>query len=46
VFFAIRDAVASLGDYRINPRSTAPATGESIMKALDAVRAAMLGKNK
>jgi len=46
VLFAIRDAVASIGNYRINPPLDAPATGESIMKALDAVRAAMLGKNK
>jgi xanthine dehydrogenase large subunit len=39
VFFAIRDAVAALGDYRINPPLDAPATGESILRAADAVRA-------
>ena len=38
VFFAIRDAVASLGDYRINPPLDAPATGEAILRAVDAVR--------
>jgi len=39
VFFAIRDAIASLGGYRINPPLVAPATGESILRAVDAVRA-------
>ena len=34
------DAVASLGDYRINPPLDAPASGESILRAADAVRAA------
>jgi xanthine dehydrogenase large subunit len=38
VFFAIRDAIASVGDYRINPPLDAPATGEAILKAVDAVR--------
>ncbi len=40
VFFAIRDAIASLGEYRINPPLDAPATGEAILKAINAVRAA------
>jgi xanthine dehydrogenase large subunit len=40
VFFAIRDAIAALGDYRINPPLDAPATGESIFRAVEAVRAA------
>ena len=35
VFFALRDAVASVADYRINPRLHAPATPESILKAID-----------
>lgn len=39
VFLAIRDAIASVGDYRINPPLRAPATGESILDAVDAVRA-------
>ena len=39
VFLAIRDAVASVGDYRINPPLRAPATGEAILDAVDAVRA-------
>ncbi|MBY4945659.1 xanthine dehydrogenase molybdopterin binding subunit [Cupriavidus respiraculi] len=41
VFFAIRDAVASLGDYRTNPPLRAPATSEAILDAVDAVRAAV-----
>jgi len=40
VFFAIRDAVAALGDYRVNPPLDAPASGESIFRAAEAVRAA------
>ena len=39
VFLAIRDAIASVGDYRINPPLRAPATGEAILDAVDAVRA-------
>ena len=40
VFFAIRDAIASLGGYRIDPPLLAPATGEAILRAADAVREA------
>ncbi|CAG4896804.1 xanthine dehydrogenase molybdopterin binding subunit [Paraburkholderia gardini] len=40
VFFAIRDAVASVGDYKVNPPLNAPATSEEILKAINAVRAA------
>ena len=39
VFFAIRDAIASVADYRANPPLNAPATGEAIMRAVEAVRA-------
>ena len=39
VFFAIRDAVASVADYSVNPPLNAPATGEEIMRAVDAMRA-------
>jgi xanthine dehydrogenase large subunit len=39
VFFAIRDAVASVADYEVNPPLNAPATGEAILKAVGAVRA-------
>jgi xanthine dehydrogenase large subunit len=39
VFFAIRDAVAAVGEYRINPPLQAPATPESVLNAVDAVRA-------
>jgi xanthine dehydrogenase large subunit len=40
VFFALRDAIASVGGYRRNPPLDAPATGEAILNAIDAVRAA------
>jgi len=40
VFFAIRDAVASVVDYKRNPPLNAPATSEAILNAVDAVRAA------
>jgi len=39
VFLAIRDAIASVGGYRVNPPLRAPATGEAILDAVDAVRA-------
>jgi len=39
VFFAIRDAISSVGGHRVNPPLDAPATGESILKAINAVRA-------
>jgi xanthine dehydrogenase large subunit len=39
VFFAIRDAIAAVGDYRCNPPLNAPATSEEILDAVDAVRA-------
>ncbi len=34
-FFAIRDAIASVADYRINPPLNAPATAEAILNAVD-----------
>jgi xanthine dehydrogenase large subunit len=40
VFFAIRDAIASVGDGRVNPPLRAPATSEAILDAIEAVRAA------
>jgi xanthine dehydrogenase large subunit len=40
VFFAVRDAIAAVGDYRVNPPLDAPATGEAILRAVHAVRAA------
>ena len=40
VFFAIRDAIASVGNGRVNPPLRAPATSEAILDAVDAVRAA------
>jgi xanthine dehydrogenase large subunit len=39
VFFAIRDAVSSVGGHRVNPPLQAPATGEAILRALAFVRA-------
>ncbi|MBL0125789.1 MAG: xanthine dehydrogenase molybdopterin binding subunit [Betaproteobacteria bacterium] len=38
VFFAIRDAIASVGDYRTNPPLNAPATPEAILTAVDSIR--------
>ncbi len=38
VFFAIRDAIASLADNRLNPSLRAPATPEAILDAIDALR--------
>lgn len=43
VFFAVRDAVAAVGDDRVNPPLDAPATGEAILRAVQAVRAARAG---
>ena len=39
VFFAIRDAVASVGSSSCNPPLRAPATPEAILRALEAVQA-------
>jgi xanthine dehydrogenase large subunit len=40
VFFAIRDAVSAVADYRVAPPLRAPATSERILKAIAAVKAA------
>ena len=40
VFFAIRDAIASVGGYRVNPPLNAPATPEEILNAVEATRSA------
>jgi xanthine dehydrogenase large subunit len=40
VFFAIRDAISSVGGHRVHPPLNAPATCEAILRAIDAVRAA------
>jgi len=39
VFFAIRDAIASVAHYTINPVLNAPATCEAILHAVESVRA-------
>jgi xanthine dehydrogenase large subunit len=39
VFFAIRDAVSAVGDHRVDPPLSAPATSESILRAITAVQA-------
>ncbi|MGK2900695.1 MAG: xanthine dehydrogenase molybdopterin binding subunit [Burkholderiaceae bacterium] len=39
VFFAIRDAVSAVGDHRVDPPLTAPATSEAILRAITAVQA-------
>ena len=41
VFFAIRDAVSSVGDHQFNPPLNAPATSEAILNAVGAVEAAV-----
>ncbi len=43
VFLAIRDAVSAVGDHRVDPPLRAPATGEAIMDAVDAVRRGLPG---
>ncbi|MCX4160248.1 MULTISPECIES: xanthine dehydrogenase molybdopterin binding subunit [Paraburkholderia] len=40
VFFAVRDAVASVADYAVNPPLNAPATAAEILRAVGAVREA------
>ncbi|HVK93643.1 MAG TPA: xanthine dehydrogenase molybdopterin binding subunit, partial [Noviherbaspirillum sp.] len=40
VFFAIRDAIASVAEGKLNPPLHAPATAEAILRAVDAVRVA------
>ena len=40
VFFAIRDAVSSVGGHRVDPPLTAPATSEAILRAITAVQKA------
>jgi xanthine dehydrogenase large subunit len=40
VFFAIRDAISAAGGHRTDPPLQAPATSESILRALNAVLAA------
>ena len=40
VFFAIRDAVASVAGYALNPNLHAPATPESVLTAIEALQAA------
>ena len=43
VFLAIRDAVSAVGDHRVDPPLRAPATGEAILDAVDAVRRGLSG---
>jgi len=43
VFLAIRDAVSAVGDHRVDPPLRAPATGEAILDAVDAVRGGLAG---
>ncbi len=40
VLYAIRDAVSAVGGHRIDPPLSAPATSESILRAIDAVQRA------
>ncbi|MEG1052937.1 MAG: molybdopterin cofactor-binding domain-containing protein, partial [Janthinobacterium sp.] len=43
VFFAIRDAISSVGHHAVQPPLNAPATSEEILKAVMAVQAAHAG---
>lgn len=38
VFFAIRDAVSAVGEHKVDPPLTAPATSEAILRAVNAVQ--------
>jgi xanthine dehydrogenase large subunit len=38
VFYAIKDAVASVGDYPLSPRLDAPATPEAVLLAVEELR--------
>jgi xanthine dehydrogenase large subunit len=38
VFYAIRDAVSAAGAHRVDPPLSAPATSESILRAITAVK--------
>ena len=41
VFFALRDAISAVGEHRIDPPLSAPATSEAILRAITAVQAAV-----
>jgi xanthine dehydrogenase large subunit len=41
VFFAIRDAISSVGQHRVRPPLDAPATSEAILRAITAVQTAI-----
>jgi xanthine dehydrogenase large subunit len=43
VFFAIRDAISSLGGHKVHPPLQAPATSEAILRAITAVTAVQSG---
>lgn len=43
VFFALRDAIASVGGHRISPPLNAPATSEEILRTVDSVRTMQAG---
>ena len=44
VFFAIRDAIASVAGHRLNPPLNAPATPEAILAAVTALKSQGSGK--
>jgi xanthine dehydrogenase large subunit len=43
VWLAIRDAIASLADYKFSPRLDAPATPERVLAAIDDLRGRRTG---
>ena len=38
VFFAIKDAIASISDYKITPKINAPATPEKILMSIKNIK--------
>ena len=44
VFFAIRDAISAVGHHRGDPPLQAPATPESVLRAINAVTALTAGQ--
>ena len=45
VFYAIKDAVASIGNYQIMPELNAPATPERILMSINKIKKKLKNKN-
>jgi xanthine dehydrogenase large subunit len=46
VFYAIKDAVASIGNYQIAPELNAPATPERILMSINKIKNLLQYKNE